>query len=232
MPDERAQGGTSITQVTELLRQADRLGLTWGRRPGTVVLTDGLFSPRQASVIMDGDDVGVTVVSLTGDLVPGDRVMVDRVPPSGLYAIARISGPPSPFTQAATTDTGTIVAETVTFTFTAVDLREGYAYRVEGGNRINAGVTSSGIYRLRRTNIAGAIAAVSPSFFGIGLGLSTSAHWTSFIAPTADIVSTFVYTFQATLPGAVSLGSPTSPRFASITLAGPADDFPQAVPVS
>jgi hypothetical protein len=232
MPDERAQGGVTITQVTEVLRQADRLGLTWGRRPGTVVFTTGLFTPRQASVVMDGDSVGITVVSLVGDLVVGDRIMVDRVPPAGLYAIARISGPPSPFALALTSDSATITAETVMHTFTDLDLRFGYAYRVEGGNRIDAPGSATAIFRLRRTNIAGAIVAQSPTFPGVGTGLSASAHWTSFIAPTLDIVDTFVYTLTGTGPGVISDGSAVSPRFVSVTLAGPVDGFPQAVPVS
>lgn len=231
MPDERAQGGPSITQITELLRQADRLGLTWGRRPGTVQSTTGLFTTTQASVIMDGDDVGITVVSLVGALVVGDRVMVDRVPPSGLYAIAKID-PPASFAQASTVDSATVTAEVVTFTFTDVSLRQGYAYRVEGGNRINALGANQATFRLRRTNLAGAIVATSPAFPGIGVGMNANAHWTSFITPDFDLTSDFVYTCQGSGSGVISVGSVSSPRFVSITLAGPATGFPQAVPVS
>lgn len=231
MPDERAQGGPSITQIVELLRQADRLGLTWGRRPGTVRSTTGLFTPTQASVIMDGDDIGVTVVSLAGPLAVDDRVMVDRVPPAGLYVVAKIDPPPS-FAQASTVDTATITAEVVTFTFTDVELRAGYAYRVEGGNRINALGANQGTFRLRKTNLAGTIVATSPAFPGIGVGTNANAHWTSFIAPTVTLTSDFVYTCQGTGSGVISVGSAASPRFISITLAGVAAGFPQAVPVS
>lgn len=232
MPDERAQGGPSITQITELLRQADRLGLTWGRRPGTVQSTTGLFTTTQASVIMDGDDVGITVVSLIGALVVGDRVMVDRVPPAGLYVMAKLNPPASPFTEASTSTSGTITAETVMFTLSAVELREGYAYRVEGGNRVNAGAAVSVRFQLRKTDISGTVVAQSPNFAGAGLGLSTNAHWTSFIAPAADMTSDFVYTLAATGVGATSIGTATAPRFISITLAGVAESFPQAVLVS
>lgn len=233
MPDETAQGAPDLARVTELIKSADRLGLTWGLRPGTVQLTTSPYSPREASVRMDGDDGTITVVSLMGDLFVGDRVMVMRVPPAGEYAIGALNRAPSTiYTQAATTNTALIIAETVTFTLPSVHLQLGTAYRVEGGNRIDAAGASSATFRLRKTNIAGAVVAISPTFFGVGLGISASAHWTSFITPASTMTTDFVYTMQATVAGSVSVGTATAPRFVSITPSGPSSLFPQAVSVS
>lgn len=234
MADQSVQGGPDLARVTELVRMADRLGLLWGLRPGTVVSVSAPYDPREASVVMDGDEGGITVVSLINDLVVGDRVMVLWVPPAGQYAIGLINAPSMspPYTQFATTDTGTITAETVTFTFPSVTLVKGTAYRVDGGSRIDAGAGSRTTLRLRKTNIAGAIVAESPSFFGIGAGVFASANWRSFITPSATLTSPFVYTLTATGAGAIGAGSAISPRFASITPVGRAVDYPQSVVVT
>lgn len=234
MPDWTTQGDPDLARVTELVRVADRLGLRWGLRPGTVVSVSLPYDPREASVQMDGDLTSITVVSLINDLALGDRVMVVWVPSAGQYAIGKLNAPSMgpPAAQASTSNTGVITAETVTFTLTSLTLKQGTAYRVEGGNRINASAAVSAIYRLRKTDITGTIVAQSPSFAGVGLGLATNAHWTSFITPTVDLTSDFVYTLQGTGVGVVSLGNAVSPRFVSITPAGRADDYPQAVAVS
>lgn len=232
MPDQTLQGAPDLARVTSLIKLADRLGLTWGLRPGTVVSVVSPYTPRDASVRMDGDDGGISVVSLINDLAVGDRVMVVRVPPAGEYAIGRLNAASSsPFTTASTANTGVINAETVTLTLSNVTLKQGTAYRVEGGSRINAAAAVAATFQVRRTNIAGAIVATSPNFVGIGLGLAASAHWTSFITPASTLTDTFVYTLQATGLGATSLGNAASPRFASITPAGPVGFFPQAVSV-
>lgn len=234
MPDWTTQGDPDLARVTELVRTADRLGLRWGLRPGTVVSVSLPYDAREASVRMDGDDNGITVVSLVNDLVLNDRVMVLWVPSAGQYAIGKLNSPSlgPPITQASTANTGVITVETVTFTFPSVTLVQGTAYRVEGGNRINAGAATTGVYRLRKTNIAGAIVAQSPAFGGLGLGLNSSAHWTSFITPQTTMTAPFVYTFAATALGADSLGNAVSPRFVSITPSGRASDYPQAVVVT
>lgn len=232
MPDQTVQGDADLARVTELVRVADRLGLRWGLRPGTVVSVSLPYDPREASVQMDGDEGGITVVSLINDLTLGDRVMVLWVPSAGQYAIGRLNAASSsPFTVASTANTANIVAETVVLTIPNVTLKQGTAYRVEGGSRINAPAASVATYQLRRTNIAGAIVATSPAFTGLGLGLNASAHWTSFIAPVATLTDTFVYTLQATGVGATGVGNAASPRYVSITPAGPVAKFPQAVSV-
>jgi hypothetical protein len=234
MPDWTTQGDPELARVTELVRVADRLGLRWGLRPGTVVSVSLPYDPREASVQMDGDLTSITVVSLINDLALGDRVMVLWVPSAGQYAIGLLNAPSlgAPFTQFATTDTATITAETVTFTFPSVTLVKGTAYRVDGGTRIIAGGAVSAIMRLRKTNIAGTIVAESPSFFGHGGGLVANSNWRSFITPNVTMTSPFVYTVTGTAPGVVGSGSAVSPRFASITPVGRASEYPQSVVVS
>jgi hypothetical protein len=232
MPDERAQGTPSITQITELLKQADRLGLTWGRRPGTVVYTDGLFSPRQASVIMDGDDAGVTVVSLVGDLAVGDRIMVDRVPPAGLYAIAIIDDSTTPMTAASTSNTGAIIGETVVLTITNAVLRLGAAYEMRAGTLILGASLTPAIYRVRKgSTVGGTLWMTGPGFGGLGI-VNASAQWTGYLTPTATVTTDVSLTLSSSLLGVNHIGNAQTPRFVSLRRVGSAADYPQAVPVS
>lgn len=234
MPDGTAQGAPDLAMITELVRMARRLNLIWGLRPGTVVSVSPPYEPREASVRMDGDEGGITVVSLINDLARGDRVMVLEVPPAGQYAIGLLNAPSlsAPYTQFSTSNSATITAETVTFTFPSVTLVKGTAYRVEGGTRVIAGSADSAIMRLRKTNLAGAIVAESPSFFGHGGALVANSNWRSFITPSTSLTSQFVYTVTATGSGVVASGSAVSPRFASITAVGRAADYPQSVVVT
>ena len=232
MPDERALGTPSITMITEVLRQADRLGLTWGRRPGTVAFTAGLFTPRQASVIMDGDDVGITVVSLIGDLVPGDRVMVDRVPPVGYYAIAIIDGSDTPFTASATSNSANVVAEAVVLTITDAVLRTGVAYEILAGQAILAASATPALFQLRKgSTVAGTLWATGPTFPGLG-AIGAFAEWFGYITPTADMTTDVSLTITSTLAGTTHVGSVLTPRFVSLRRVGAASSYPQAVPVS
>jgi hypothetical protein len=232
MPDERAQGAPDITQITALLRQADRLGLTWGRRPGTVAATDGLYTPRQVSVVMDGDDVGVTVVSLVGDLAVGDRVMVDRVPPAGLYAIAIIDTSTTPMTAASTANSGTIIAETVSLTILGAVLRVGAAYELRAGTLINGASLTPAIYRVRQgATVAGTLWATGPGFGGLGI-VNADAQWTGYITPTATMTTDVSLTLSSSLLGVVHVGNAQTPRFVSLRRVGGAAAYPQAVPVS
>jgi hypothetical protein len=44
-------------------------------------------TPTSVTVIIDGDDQELTATSLVGTLDPNQRVMIDIVPPSGMYVI-------------------------------------------------------------------------------------------------------------------------------------------------
>jgi hypothetical protein len=232
MPDERAQGAPDITQLTALLKQADRLGLTWGRRPGTVANITGLFTPRQASVIMDGDDVGVTVVSLVGDLAVGDRVMVDRVPPAGLYAIAIIDDSTAPMAVASTSNTAAIIAETVVLTVLSASLRAGVAYEVQAGTLISAATFTPAVYRVRKgPSVAGTLWATGPGFSGLA-GVNIAAQWIGYITPTSTMTTDVSLTLSSATAGATHIGNAQTPRYFSLRRVGSAADYPQAVPVS
>jgi hypothetical protein len=81
--------------VQAVTDNADRLGLTWGLRPATVKDFD--IATNVATAIYDGDKTAIGMVSLTGPLLPGFRVMGMSVPPSGNFAIATL-GLPEPGT--------------------------------------------------------------------------------------------------------------------------------------
>lgn len=232
MPDERAQGGPSITQITELLRQADRLGLTWGRRPGTVQSTTGLFTTTQASVIMDGDDVGITVVSLIGPLVVGDRVMVDRVPPAGLYAMALLDDNGGPFTVSDTSNSGVIIGETVSLTITDAVLRVGVAYELVAGAVVEAASLTPVRYQLRKgSTVAGTLWATGPTYPGMGV-IGAFAEWIGYVTPTTDLTTDVSLTITSALAGATHIGNASTPRFLMLRRVGAAVSYPQAVLVS
>jgi hypothetical protein len=234
MSDLTVQGDADLARVTELVRLADRLGLRWGLRPGTVVSVSSPYDTREVSARMDGDDVGITVVSLVEDLALGDRIMVVWVPSAGQYAIGRLNSPATTaFAAAATSNTATIVAETVVLTITSVTLRKGTAYRVEAGVSHLAAATINAFFRVRKTNIAGAVWATSTQFLGNGAIVNAPAQWAAYITPTVDIVNTpVVLTMTASGTGSVYVGSAAAPRYFSITGAGRAADYPQAVQVS
>lgn len=235
MSDLTVQGDADLARVTELVRLADRLGLRWGLRPGTVVSVSSPYDPREASVRMDGDDTSITVVSLINDLALGDRIMVVWVPSAGQYAIGKLNAPSlgPPFAAASTSNSATVTAEAVLLTIPSVTLKAGTAYRVEAGPSVVSLTTISSFYRLRKTNLAGAVWASSSQFLGGGALFNQPAEWWSFLTPTVDIVNTpVVLTMASTGAGAISPGSAAAPRFVSITGVGRAVDYPQAVAVS
>lgn len=77
--------------VQEVQHNAERLGLTWTLRPGTVqpgVTAEGLYQ-----VLLDGDIAPSTASSIVGHLPENFRVMVMAVPPSGTYVVGFIGTP-------------------------------------------------------------------------------------------------------------------------------------------
>lgn len=82
-----------LSSVREVINNPRRYGLTWRRLPATVVDSSDLSS---VIVTIDGDSepTEVPAVSLTGGYEVGARVLVDWVPPSGLYVMG--TSPVSP----------------------------------------------------------------------------------------------------------------------------------------
>lgn len=72
---------TYAAGTKQLVEDAQRLGLSWILRPGTVAIADPL------KVIFDGDDTPITAVSLIGMFPVGARVMGLLVPPGGNFII-------------------------------------------------------------------------------------------------------------------------------------------------
>jgi hypothetical protein len=72
--------------VNELVKQSQRLGLTWSLRRGTITSTG-------TAVILDADESNnnppaVPFISLIGSIGAAARVMTLQVPPSGLYVLS------------------------------------------------------------------------------------------------------------------------------------------------
>lgn len=77
------------TGVQELVNTAQRLGLAWVLRPGTV---QSAQSVSRVAVIADGDQQEISMVSLIGVPQPQSRVMTLQVPPAGNFVISSILG--------------------------------------------------------------------------------------------------------------------------------------------
>lgn len=75
-------------QATAMVERAKALGLTWTLRPASA----GTGTGDNPIVTYDGDTERVGAVSLIGDIIPGDRVMMLQVPPAGNFVLGRIGG--------------------------------------------------------------------------------------------------------------------------------------------
>jgi hypothetical protein len=97
-----------------LVRNADRLGLTW-----TIALAT-IFRDDPLEAIYDGDSVPIGMISMIGVVLVGQRVYVIKVPPSGNF----ICGSPDLATTAAIADpvTATVATSQTTASGTYVDL--------------------------------------------------------------------------------------------------------------
>lgn len=87
MSQPNGEAATTVAQVKAITENADRLGLTWTLRPGTVSVSSPL------TVIMDGDSVAIDMFSMCGTVFAGERVWVISVPPSGNYVVGRMTAP-------------------------------------------------------------------------------------------------------------------------------------------
>src|SRR5688572_25933515 len=75
---------TANAAIEEVAGNPERLGLTWGLRPGTIQ-TGTTGTATGCTVILDGDTNAIPAFTLIGAVELGDRVMVTRVPPEGNY---------------------------------------------------------------------------------------------------------------------------------------------------
>lgn len=142
--------------TTALVANADRLGLKWDLRPGTVAGVNPL------TVIVDGDTEPIGATSMIGVVATGARVFILITPPSGVFIIGALG---DPLTSAGRGCVGFVAStaaigyttELVLLTLPPILFESGRAYELKA----RAGFTSSlagfelNLFR-RGTTIAGA----------------------------------------------------------------------------
>jgi hypothetical protein len=147
------------TLLNELVARSDSLGLTWKLRPATIYpwsSAGGVFA------VLDGDTAKIRVISLIGDLVEEQRVMIAVVPPSGNYVIGWVNGGPNSALDSWNTITAytwyNATAEALVGPSVTGWLTSGCRYRIDVGCPVSS-ATSAHVARLqiRLTNIAGTI---------------------------------------------------------------------------
>ena len=228
---------TSLASVSELLAQAQRLGLTWELRPGTVKQADDVTSAFNPLVSMDGDDIDtlISTSSLAGPLAVGMRVMVMFVPPAGNYVIGIVNPDDlKPRTFSATTSSVTItLAEILMATIPSVKFLGGAAYQLRVGTATLAGTTAFTQFNVRKTDLAGTLWTSSPVFQGIGVA-PADCQWTGYLRNSGPgtITTDVALTAAAFTLTTTWYGSATIPRYFSIEYCGAAVDYPQAVQVT
>jgi len=183
------------TAAKGIVDNANRLGLTWRLSVGTVTEAS---SANRFLVVLDGDEVEISVTSMMGAVTVGRRVYVISLPPSGNYAVGMVSGL-SPGTRIATqTRTSTpaaFTAETVTDTVTG-DLIEGYTYKVAAWILARASVANdTDLLRIREDSISGTILRAFRLFLPqIGAGADFFAYIEVEYIAVATGSKTFVLT--------------------------------------
>lgn len=227
----------SIATVDELIAQANRLGLTWGLRPATVVDTFSSGGPYNPRILMDGDTPDTTMlgVSLIGGLAVHMRVMVMFVPPMGYYIIGIISTDDIARVEVggfANHATGITSTETVLETFIQFTALPGAAYRVDLGGWLLSLDTVFTTFRFRKTSTAGQIIASTGSIPGVGLGTAPLYYAGYFVNNSGvSITENIVLTAATGGGGGSTWGADAGrPRYASIQYAGPAIEYPFATP--
>ena len=88
-PQSDPMVGVAVAAARSVVNNARALGLTWQLRPATVALD----SPDEANIeaTLDGDVAVLSMVSLVGPLLEGQRVMTMIIPPAGMFIIGTIA---------------------------------------------------------------------------------------------------------------------------------------------
>jgi hypothetical protein len=74
----------TVQLARSIVTNADRLGLIWKLRPGTITTSASNGSPR---VILDGTSQPIRCMSLLGPMMVGTRVITILSPPAGCHVI-------------------------------------------------------------------------------------------------------------------------------------------------
>lgn len=192
------EGDLVAGMVKAVQTNAQRLGLTWERRPGTVDQIND--SASTFKVIIDGDTAAIEVVSLIGALSIGDRVMVDGVPPGANFAVGFLGSSFNPTgllgRQDSAASSGAVAAVETTVLFTpALTVKNDRVYRFVFGGRTVASIGGSNAqYGIRETDASGTLfgnvnlaipvagaGTQSPWIEGTVYGVSTSAKSVAFV---------------------------------------------------
>ena len=143
------------TAAKGIVDNANRLGLTWRLSVGTVTEAS---SANRFLVILDGDEVEISVTSMVGLAFVGQRVYVIMIPPAGNYAIggvSRIFPGQRIATSTETTVSAGFTAETIINTVTA-ELVSGRTYSIGLFTGITSTVAGDNAeYRIREDSVAG-----------------------------------------------------------------------------
>lgn len=136
---------------------------------------------------------------------------------------------------ASSTSSSAVSSETTVATLTDVEIREGRAYRLEYGSKVEtSNANGQARFRARLTNATGTLWADYGTTVGTTAGLDMNSHGTTFLRRldgTSTSNATIVLTLENTSGGgatATHVAIVGGIRFFSITDVGDADDYPSA----
>lgn len=226
----------SLSSVSELQTQAQRLGLTWDLRAATVAESSGAFTAYVPRIVLDGDSnqsAGTTAVSFIGGVAEGMRVMVMFVPPVGAYIVGTFNPVQMQrFEIGAQTSHGTTITttETVMETFPSFTVLAGAAYRIEIGGWILAAPSTFTFFRIRKSTVGGQSLYSTPVIPGISLAQGVMQQWGYFVNRGTDpIISDIVFTAVTNTSTSTWSADVERPRYVSLQYVGPAVEYPSAV---
>lgn len=221
--------------------RAKELGLTWSLRPATA---DG--ASTAAGMVLctyDGDVTSLGMVDLVGDLAEGDRVMALAIPPGGNYVIGRI-GPIVSAASAVTpvdsvsTATGvvTITTEVLILTGGSFVWEDDTAYKVELRMDVtSSNATNNALWRVRLTNIAGAILGAGVVALRSAVSGSNDVGSDLVVVNTtgAALTRNLVLTLERNLTGSINMNAnSTQVAWLRVLRLGPASDYPNTLSIT
>lgn len=222
--------------VQQIVSDPARLGLVWNLRPATVtdVVTNVSHEQvqQELAIQMDGDDVPITAVNISGSAVSiGTRVYAIEVPPGGVFVIgtANISTAGRGILKHVTSTGATnFTTETVILTLSGVTFPAGRAFQLTAKVSYTVTVAGFGLFLFRRTNIAGfalaefeyvtAAGGAANECLGVAQFVNTGAA-----AISQDVVLTAI---SSAGTGTAINTQPFGPFFFQATDIGPASLFP------
>lgn len=137
--------------VATMIENAEKLGILWQFRLGTVTTTSPL------TVTLDGDDNPVNCLSFNTAIAPNTRVGIFQLP-RGLNLLVMGSFQTRNLVGRVESDTSTAAVgavETVVFTTPSIDWKEGHVYELKWRSRVSFSTALTMTYRYRQTDASG-----------------------------------------------------------------------------